>query len=298
MKEMGHILEPCQNWDATPCAMAWLLLWSRNIGIAQSALALLECPLIFLGGGQIRMLEVLWRQAIELQLDLKVIANPDELSLGEIDPQKSGEVYNRLCAYLAYCANNESRYYGELTNNSVLDAVDGQKRFERELVRNTSQDRDLHKELLKNLWGDDIENGGPTQVMSRQERRTYALKERNRLRQWLQHEDLAQWDDKLRKHPVRSFTALVSDDHISIRNTLRKYKMGFSYPTYQRASAIVHGSYIGPFMKDFGRGFIPSVLETDDDLEREAGHVRRFMYNNNFRLLQLREWIAEFCIAG
>ena len=53
MKEMGHILEPCQNWDATPCAMAWLLLWSRNIGIAQSALALLECPLIFLGGGQI-----------------------------------------------------------------------------------------------------------------------------------------------------------------------------------------------------------------------------------------------------
>ena len=74
--------------------------------------------------------------------------------------------------------------------------------------------------------------------------------------------------------------------------------MVFSYPTYQRASAIVHGSHIGPFMKDFGRGFIPSVLETDDDLEREAGHVRRFMYNNNFRLLQLREWIAEFCIAG
>ena len=297
MKEMGDILEPCQNWDATPCAMAWLLLWSRNFGIAQSALALLECPLIILGGGQLRILEVLWRQAIELQLDLKVIANPDESSLGEIDPQKTGQVYNHLCAYLAYCANNESRYYGELAKNYALDAIDGQKRLEQELARGTSQDSDLYKGLLQIFWGDDIEKDGSTQVLSRQERRTYAMHERNRLRQWLEHEDLAQWDDEIRKHPVRSFPALVSDNHTSVRDTLRKYKMGFSYLSYQRASAIVHGSHIGPFMKDLGRGVMPSVLEADDDLEREAGHVRRFTYNNNFRLLQLREWIAEFCVA-
>ena len=137
MKKMGHILEPCQNWDATPCAMAWLLLWSRNFGIGQSALALLECQLPITGGGQRRMLDVLCRQAVELQLDLMVIANPDETSLGEIDPEKVGEVYDRLCAYMAYCAKGESRYYGELAKNYALDAVDDGVRFEREVLKDT-----------------------------------------------------------------------------------------------------------------------------------------------------------------
>ena len=298
MKEMGYILEPCQDWDATPCAMAWYLLWSRNFGIAQSALALLECQLLFTGGGQRRMLEVLCRQAIELQLDLMVIADPGRPTLGEMYRDEAGEVYDRLCAYLAYCANNESRYYGECAKDYVLNATDDLTRHERELLSDTYEDSDLLKELQQNLWGDDIENDGPTQVLSRQERRMSAVNERNRLRRWLEHKDLAPWDDELRKHPVRSFPALVSDDHTSVRDTLRKYKMGSGYPSYQRASAVVHGSYIGPFMEDLGRGFMPSVIETDSDLEREAGHVRRFTYNNEFRLLQLREWIAEFCVAG
>ena len=91
LKNMTNVLKSCQNWDATPAAMAWLLLWSRNFGIAQSALALLECPLLFTGGGQLRMLDVLWRQAFELQLDLMVIANPTESAFGNTDPKKTGE---------------------------------------------------------------------------------------------------------------------------------------------------------------------------------------------------------------
>ena len=297
MKKMAHILKPCQNWDATPCAMAWLLLWSRNFGIAQSALALLECQLLFTGGGQHRMLEVLWRQATELQLDLTVITNPDEASLGEIDPEKAAEVYARLCAYLAYCANNESRYYDNCTKPYALDPVDGLARFERELLKDTSQYGVSVNELQKVLWGDDAEDVPPNRISGRAERRNFALEQKNRLRRWLEHEDLTKWDDELRKNSVRSFPALISDDHTSVRDTLRKYKMGFGYLSYQRASAIVHGSHIGPFMEDWRQGFIPSVIASPDDLEREAAHARRFAHNNCFRLHQLRERIAEFCIA-
>ena len=151
MKEMVHVLKSCQNWDATPCAMAWLILWSRNYGIAQAALALLECQLTFTGGGQLRMHEVLYRQAMELQLDLMVIANPGEATFGNIDPEKAGEVYDRLCAYLAFCANNESRYYGENTKNYALDTVDSLARFERKLGSNKSQYGDSLKELQQAL---------------------------------------------------------------------------------------------------------------------------------------------------
>ena len=301
MKKMGHILEPCQNWDATPCAMAWLLLWSRNFGIAQSALALLECQLLFTGGGQRRMLEVICRQAVELQLDLMVIANPDEASLGEIDPEKVGEVYDRLCAYMAYCANNESRYYIKMYEKDVLNAVDDLMDSERELLSETSKYSNLFKKLQKELWGDDVENDGPTQVPRRAERREFAKEQKNRLRRWLQHEDLAKWDDEIRnrvaqKHFVNNFPDLVAG--ASVRDTLRKFGMGFGYLSHQRASAVVHGSYIGPFMEDWGQGFIPAVIEDPEILEREAAHVRRFTHNNAFRLHQLREWIADFCVAG
>ena len=298
MKEMVHVLKSCQNWDATPCAMAWLILWSRNYGITQAALALLECQLTFTGGGQHRMLEVLYRQAMELQLDLMVIANPSEASLGEIDPEKAGEVYDRLCAYLAFCANNESRYYAECTKNYALDAVDSLARFERELGSNTSQYGDSLKELQQALWGDVVGDVVATRVPRRAERRKFAHEQRNCLRRWLEHEDLAHWDHKLRIRHVRSFPALVLDDHKTVQNTLKKYKMGFGYLSYQRASAVVHGSYIGPFMENLGHGFIPSVFEPPENLEREAAHARRFTHNNTFRLLQLREGIADFCIAG
>ncbi len=224
MKKMGHILKPCQNWDATPCAMAWLLLWSRNYGITQAILALLECQLPITGGGQRRMLDVLCRQAIELQLDLMVIANPNEASFGEIDPEKVGEVYERHCAYLVYCANNESRYYGALARRYVLDTVDDFTRFEREIVSDTSRYGDL-KELQQELWGDDVENDAPDRISGRVERQKFAYEQTNRLRRWLEHEDLVQWDRELQnrfaqKHYVKSFPDLVSDDHASLRRMI------------------------------------------------------------------------------
>ena len=217
MKKMAHILKSCQKWDATPSAMAWLLLWSRNFGIVQSALALLECQLLFTGGGEHRTLEVLWRQAIELQLDLMVIANPGKGSLGEIVPRKTDEVYDRLCAYLAFCARKESWYYGECTKNYALDAVDGLARFEREFVGNASQYGNSIKEFYQELWGDKVGTVGPTQVPRRAERQKGALDQRNRLRRWLEHEDLSNWDHKLRIHNVRSFPALVSGNHKSVQ---------------------------------------------------------------------------------
>ena len=177
-------------------------------------------------------------------------------------------------------------------------AMDGLARFERELVSNPSQYGDSLKEFYQELWGDNIEDIDPGRILGRAERRRGALEQRNRLRRWLEHEDLAPWDHELRRRPVKSFPALISDDHTSVRDTLRKYKMGFSYLSYQRASAIVHGSYIDPFMEDWGQGFIPSVIASPDNLEREAAHARRFAHNNCFRLHQLREWIAEFCVAG
>lgn len=198
---------------------------------------------------------------------------------------------------MAFCARKESWYYGECTKNYALDAVDGLARFEREFVGNTSQYGNSIKEFYQELWGDEVENVGPTQVQRRAERRKGALEQRNRLRRWLEHEDLSKWDHKLRIHNVRSFPALVSDDHKSVQYTLGKYGMRFGYLSYQKASAVIHGSYIGPFMEDWGQGFIPSVIASPDHLEREAAHVRRFAHNNCFRLHQLREWIADFCVA-
>ena len=301
LKEMTRILKSCQNWDATPAAMAWLLLWSRNFGIAQSALALLECPLLFTGGGKLRMLELLWRQAMELQLDLMLIANPTELSLGNTDPEKTDEVYDRLCAYLAFCANNENRYYIKLAQKDALDAVDNQKRFEREHLEVASQYSDSLKELLQVLWGDDVENGGTTQSPRRSKQRKFALEQKNRLRRWLEHEDLAKWDDELRKRfgqkrYVMNFPDLVASG--SVRNVMRNYEMEFGYLSYQQSSATIHGSHIGPFLEDVGPGFMPSVIKDWDDLERRAAHVRRFTHNNAFRLHQLQECIVEFCVAG
>ena len=301
MKEMSQVMKSCQNWDATPGAMAWLLLWSRNFGIAQSALALLECRLLFTGGGQLRMLEVLWRQAMELQLDLMVIANPTESSFGNTDPKKSVEVYDRLCAYLAFCANNESRHYIKLAQKYALDALDSQQRFEKEYLGITSQYSGSLKELLQVLWGDDVENDGATHLPSRAKKREFAFGQKNRLRRWLEHRDLAKWDDELRKRfdqkrYVMNFPDLVTCE--SVRNMLRNYEMEFGYLSYQQASATIHGSHIGPFMEDIGSGFIPSVFKSDDDLEREAAHVRRFTHNNAFRLHRLQEGIVEFCVAG
>ncbi len=289
LETMGDTLKPCRNWDATPCAMAWLLLWSRNFGIAQSTLALLECQLVITGGGRLQMLEILQRQAVELLLDLMVIADPKEASIGNINPRQAEEICDRHCAYLAYCAKSESRYFGELTKNYTLAAVPSGM-FE----HNDSN----ALRLIDILWGDDDEIEHPPQP-KRAERRNFAMGERNRLRRWLEHEDLVRWDHELRRRKIKSFPALVSNDHISVRDRLKKYGLGWFYPIYQRASAVAHGSYIGPFMEELGeRGFAPFILGLDDELEREAAHVRRFAHNNAFRLLQLRKTIADFCIAA
>ena len=247
------------------------------------------------------MLDVLWRQAIELQLDLMVIANPTESTFGNTDPKKTGEAYNRLCAYLAFCANNENRYYIKLARNDALDAVDSQKRFEREHLDVASQYSGSLKELLQVLWGDDVENDGATQPPGRAKRRKFAFEQKNRLRRWLEHEDLAKWDDELRERfdqgrYVNNFRDLVTRGSVS--NVLRNYEMKFAYSPYQRASATGHGSHIGPFMEDLGPGFVPSVIKDSDELEREAAHTRRFAHNNAFRLHRLQEGIVEFCVTG
>lgn len=116
---------------------------------------------------------------------------------------------------MKYCERNESRYYGESAKNYVLDAMDGLAGFERELVSNPSRYGDSLKEFYQELWGDDIEDIDPGRILGRAERRKDALEQRNRLRRWLEHEDLAPWDHGLRTNPVRSFPALISDDHTS-----------------------------------------------------------------------------------
>ena len=63
--------------------------------------------------------------------------------------------YDRLCAYLAFSANNENRYYIKLAQKDALDAVDRQNRFEREHLDITSPYSGPLKEQLQVLWGDD-----------------------------------------------------------------------------------------------------------------------------------------------
>lgn len=286
---MGRMLEPCQNWQFRPGAVAWFLLWSRNFHVVQSALAALDTDLTIVQGGQLHTLEILYRQALELQLDLMAIADPRKISLGDIERENWAEVYDHHCAYLAFCANNETRYLGEMTKDYVREGT-------KELPPQYKDKNYQH--WIRELWGEGDTEDNPQdrgKKISRAEQLKFYKSERNRLRQWLEHEELIVWDNRFRKSSPDNFVGLLLGEKVSTRERLKKYGMGFGYPTYQSASSIIHGSFVSPFIGYSGWGLSLSLLGSEEDLQRQASHVRRFTHNNAFRLLNLRACIDHIC---
>jgi len=160
---------------------------------------------------------------------------------------------------------------------------------------------DTYAQALEMMWGDKSEDDERAKKLSRSERRNMALKEKNRLRSWLNHDELTYWDHQFRKRNPKSFASFLvredsQDKSISVRDILKRYEMSFGYPHYQRASSIIHGSFVAPFVGEVGVDFATSLLGSSRDLEAEASHTRRFSHNNSIRLLQMRDVIDAYVI--
>lgn len=268
-------LRTASSWETTPEGVAWLALWSRNWMLATSAVGALDCKSPF-------MLELLWRSAFELNLQLSAIIDPEASGIfpkNQYSYEQIEAMKERLRAFLAWALINDKRYIGSLLRKDSLNVIyDTSKEYDEEVEQR-------YEGVMEALWGDSTRPVvGREAVKERKNAREGLLNRRNRIVNMLDDSRLEHWRNIIEKDRPRTFFALLSKFDSSIGNRLQTIGMGVAKSIYERPSNLLHGSTVEGFIHIFDGELVPNAGISREEAEQEAANVRRYCHNNGFAL--------------
>lgn len=292
-EEQAVLVKRFESHAATPEAVGWLTLWTRNWQQMQSVIALLQSEPAVTRGGQVFALELIWRSAFELYLQLLTIH-------GRGLPQVADEyldvdqVLTRLNAYVAWSVYQDRgqaiKYSKAWRLDQAMDSA-GAKAVE---------DNPEAIEIMKRLWGDE---SIVTELETNEKKRHLEDEAQMRVdayRKWLKHPKLEIWYKRIESEPrPKDFFGLVSEAAPSIRNAMDKvFSTDVHYPIYQRASSIAHGTSIDEFLAYVSGHLMPNIVADEDRVQTSAAHVRRFCHFNSSSLAALLKIVSLHALDG
>ena len=287
-KMQCETLQKSRSWPTTPETLSWMTLWTRNFNLLQGTISVLESNVGIAKMGQELTLRMLWRPSFELWVTLNFIYNESAEGLikNNIEKQTLGK---RLCAYLAWCLWNDKEFAHRMTQGWRLDALFGEgKSIQNETEYELNQ-------ALEMLWGDENASDPADDLKAKGLVRKDSLNRRNQLQRWLQHEKLREFEKQIRytKPSPLNYFGLVDPDNKSLANVLRSSWTDAGYPAYQEASSLIHGSTFEKHMELIVDRIYPRILCSDEAVQRQASHVRRFCHFNAHTLQFIQERIER-----
>ena len=277
---------------ATPEAVGLLTLWTRNYQQMQGAISLLQSDPNVTKCGQVFTLELIWRSAFELYLQLLVIhgrALPQKVD----DDVDESQVLDRINAYVAWSIYQDRGYANNLTQGWRLDRI-----MDPAGARGAEKDPRIG-ELMNRLWGDEAIETEQELKKKKRNLRQEALDRKNIYMRWLHHPDLEPWFQRIRESRPRDFYGLISEESASVGRAMAELlSTDAGYPAYQRASSIAHGSTIDAFLTNASGFLMPEVVVDEARLQSAAGHVRRFSHFNGSSLAALFKVVSRQASPG
>ncbi len=268
-------LKIAATWQVSPERLAWLVLWTRNWTQAKAAIAALDGKSTFL-------LELIWRSAFELNLQISAILNPkapgiwpkSEFTITEIE-----EISERLRAYLAWALDSDRRYLSGMLRRDTMDKV-----FNAEEEYDEVADEKLQP-LTQALWGDFKRPVvGHEAAEEKKKARSYIFGRRNRIVGLLDDSRLQKWRNLIERDRPRTFFAMLCKFDSSITNRLKAMDMEIGKSLYEHPSGLLHGSSVEGFLKLSDTLVVPDFSASETEAERESASVRRYCHNNGFGL--------------
>ena len=290
--EQSGLLTRAKSWVATPEAIGWLTLWTRNYQQMQGAISLLQSNPNVTKCGQLFTLELIWRSAFELYLQLLAIHGRSLPQQVDDDVDES-QVADRLNAYVAWSIYQDRGYANNLTQGWRLDRL-----MSPGGARAAENDPRII-ELMNLLWGDESIASEQESKKTKRSLRQEAWDRKNMYMRWLHHPALEPWFEQIRESRPRNFFELISPESASVSRTLTDLlSTDAGYPAYQRASSIAHGSTIDAFLTNVSGLLMPEVAVDEERLQSAAGHVRRFSHFNGSCLAALFKVVSRQASPG
>ena len=266
---------------STTQRIAWLHLFTRNMNVVRTALALgaLVAP---------QMGEVLRRLQFELLLDFMLIQGQSAaLRVSGENPGKAHtpeSVRSRLSAYVTYCIHQDLVYYRQIRQGEHLDEM-----YKPKIAGEVSSNPSLVR-LLEQLWGSGTK--AQTAAETREERKKVqrnAHQMVNRLRDLIDSDsDVSSWYDVLnQRYRERKYTfaELVDPELTSISHLTRHMLGRVSAMDYQWTSAAIHGKSIENIVFYSKLGAAPYTMFADVGMKEDClEDIARLAHMNSVHL--------------
>lgn len=268
-------LHKASKWRPSAETLAWITLWSRNWVLSISAIGALDSksPLL---------LEILWRAAFELNLQLSAIINPNAPGVLPVNKLKNEEIIglkDRLCAYTAWALVNDQKYLSSLLRKNTLKQI---YNIDKEYDEQTEA---TLEPLNVALWGDaERPIVGKDAAEERRKTRENLFSRRNKIIDLLADAKLKNWRNRIEIDKPRTFFSLLSKFDSSIMQRIKSIGFEFATALYDRPSSLLHGSTIEGFVDLSGPNISPEAAISQVHAEREASNIRRYCHNNGFAL--------------
>jgi hypothetical protein len=210
------------------------------------------------------------RSILELQLEVECFLEP---ITGQSDRhEKAGStipmpkelrqrgVIDRLRAYAAWCLWSDRSFYKEMSHHRALhDAWSAQGPSDLDLPGNA--DLKGHMEDVFGKMKPDLPDH--ELVRGRESQRRHLEEQLERIDDWLAHDHLSHWRNRLRDESPNSYFRLVNRS--GTRGELEKNEMRFAYSVYMRGSMGLHGSTVDQLFAIDGSHVIPKLEKNDSD---------------------------------
>ena len=276
-KAQSETLRKSIKWPSTPEILAWLTLWTRNFNLLQGAISILESHVGIAKAGQTLALRILWRPAFELWVTLNFISSESaESSMARSIEKQTLE--QRLCGYLAWCLWNDKEFTQKLTQGRRLDTLFGKGE-----VMTPETEKKLNR-VVELFWGDEKGTDSRRDQKVKQQIRKNSLYKRNQLLKWLDHKKLYNFVKQIKNQRPSNYFMLIDPENKSLPGLLRSSWNDAGYPAYQEASTLIHGSTFEGHIKLINEHIYLRIAESDEVVQQQASHVRRFCNFNGVSL--------------
>ena len=281
-KEQSSILKKTKEWSPTPETIAWVTLWTRNLNLMQSAISILESRIGIAKAGQRFALRILWRPAFELYVTLNYILSESSDLIKKPNSEKFS-ISHRLCGYLAWCLWNDKELSHKFTQKWRLDTVYGKN------GPLSPENEELYNQAKEFFWGDVEPYSYKKDQEKKKEVREISFNERTQFIRWLRHEKLNDFYNKIQRDKPRTYFSLIDPENRSLASLLSSSMNDAGYPLYQEASTLIHGSTFKEHTEMIGEYLYPLIVESDEFVQRQAGHVRRYCRFNFVTISKIQD---------
>jgi hypothetical protein len=271
-----NLIKSINDKQVTPARLAWVNLWTK-------CMSLLDGTFAALAGESTFILEVLGRIVTETLLHTLTIADPiiksqneKKESIDDILFKNSNKIFDRLCAYTAWTLSSDVNFIKwEHMKKANLDMI-----WDPDPARSIKYNLQEYNKY-REIFGDiNIEIDSVSLKNGRKKQEEDLRLARKRIEIWLNHPDLFQWQQKIRKYNEQlkpntvSFFTLFNEDEKTIRRKMQNIGFGIGYLQYKKASLLIHGSTIEQMNITNNNKIFPITPSSRGSMEASAELVR------------------------